>query len=306
MKIVLVGPKTNSSNHYDGIVWNYYLPLKSLGHEVFLLNTLVGDNNTRLQTIIDEKEPDLIFTILTGEGITAEPLRTIKHCTDNTEIVTFNLFCDDSWRFEQYSSKKCHNFNFVGTTEPNCLEKYKNIGYNNVILTQWHANDDLYSIEPNKNKIIDVAHIGALYPDREKQVKYLKANDIDVQVFSGVSFDHMIDIMSQSLIVLSFSRNPNDKEGKTQMKQRPFEIAATGALALIEYHNGMENYFESNREAVYFENEASLLLKLKKLLDRPAVALNLSKRGHEKYRAKHTSRLVLESLLSRIMNGDNQ
>ena len=59
--------------------------------------------------------------------------------------ITIHWFCDDHWRFEKYSSKIAHNFDFICTTAESVISKYKTIGISGrVIKTQWACNNELY------------------------------------------------------------------------------------------------------------------------------------------------------------------
>lgn len=301
MKIILIGPRT-FNGYIDGIVWNVQLPLQSLGHEVFLLDTTKGDNDRRLDDLVESVKPDLIFAILSC-GDTApffEPVSTIEKYTEQG-IKTFNWFADDIWRFDNFSSEVCHKFTCCSTTEPAYIEKFKDIGYDNITVANWHCNEDLYAHHrvDGVNQY-DVTFIGKLYPDRKKYIDFLQANGIEINVLSNLSFESMINVLATSRICLSFTSNPNASDGKTQMKGRIFEILASGALLLTEYHEGLEEFVEENREAVFFRNEKELTQKLKKLLDKPQVVSKLSKQGFERYLRDHTSKQRFTELLEWI------
>lgn len=302
MKIVLIGPRTVNGN-LDGIVWNFQLPLQSLGHKVFLFDVIKGDNDSRLQKLIDKEKPDLLFSILVAgfKKPHFEPIDTIKKYTDLGTIKTFNWFADDVWRFSNFSIKECRNFFCCSTTEPRYVEKYKESGYENIILANWHANEDLYSDHRDDKYLeFDISFIGNLYPARKEYVQYLVDNGVNVNVCSNLSFEQMIYTMSNSLISLNFSSNPNAQDNATQMKGRLFEILGTGSLLLTEYHESIEEFVEENREAVFFKTKEELLSKVKKLLDQPEVALRLAKSGFERFQKEHSSHVRLQHLLETI------
>lgn len=302
MKIILIGPRT-VNGHLDGIVWNYQLPLQSLGHEVFLLDILKGENDKRLKELVEETDPDLIFSILTTgfKYPNWEPVETIKKYTEDSDIVTFNWFADDVWRFDSFSSEMCFNFNCCSTTEPSYLEKYNEIGYENITVANWHANRDLYSFHRDEHHLkYDISFIGRPNRSRQLYIQHLLDNDIEVKAFYGLSFEQMIQVMSDSLISINFARNQNAADNATQMKGRMFEIVSTGSLLLTEYHEGIEDFFEENKEAVFFRNEKELVNKVKKLLDKPDLALTLSKSGFNRFLAEHSSQQRLKGLLEWI------
>ena len=108
--------------------------------------------NYKLDIVTDKKDfdkiinlfqPDLIFSIVCGDkNVTPyEPLEQIKEITKKGNIKTFNWFCDDTWRFDNFSKYICSYFNICSTPELSYINKYKNIGYNNILIGQWHVNE---------------------------------------------------------------------------------------------------------------------------------------------------------------------
>lgn len=296
MKIILVGPRVYNGL-IDSLIWNYQLPLQALGHEVCLLDTTLQNNTERLEKLVEEFTPDLIFSILScGAGPPHfEPVEVIKKITEEGKITTFNWFADDVWRFGNFSSNVCWNFTACSTTEPAYVEKYKEIDYDNIVEANWHANSDLYSNFARTIKH-DVTFIGTPYGDREEYIKFLRDSGIHINVCSGLSFEQMIATTSNSLICLNFSVNPNKPE-TTQMKSRPFEIAACNSLIVSQHHPGLEKYFEENKEIVFFDSKEELLNKLQKLLANRHIALRLSEAGFARYSRDHTSKRRLKDLL---------
>jgi len=280
-KIILVGPRV-VNGHLDNIVLNFQLPLQSLGYEVVLLDTTRAANNERLHDLVT----------------------AIKQYTDEGKIKTFNWFCDDSYRFESFSSQMCHNFHMCSTPEPSRVQDYIDLGYETIVHANWHANEDLYSDfrYPENNIKFGVSFIGSVngYPSREKYLRYLIDNGVEVVVPQNVPHEQMVQLMAHSLISLSFSRNPNALGHPTQMKGRMFEIPACGSMLLSEYHEGIEDCFKENKEAVYFRNEQELLVKLKSLLDSPEKALKIARNGYERYKADHSSQKRLATLMDKI------
>jgi spore maturation protein CgeB len=300
MKILLVAPKFYNSN-IDISYWNFYFPLKDLGHEVKFFDTSFLSQETNFQSVYDEFKPELIFVMPTGDKNISpyENLEHINEITQSEECTTFCWFSDDIWRFNNWSSKICHNFNYCSTTEPSYIEKFKSeANYNNIILSGWHTNPDLYSIYAGAPKTIDISFIGALYGDRLETLTYLHENGLDVKVFKGLSFEDMLKTMSTSKISLSFMRNPNGNE--LQMKARPFEIAAANSCLITEYNKDLELYFTKNKEFLSFKSKEELLVLLKKVLDNPRWIVNIAARASERYRQDHTSQQRLASILEAI------
>jgi spore maturation protein CgeB len=266
MKIILIGPRSLVKARFDSIVWNFLFPLQSLGHNTKLFDTTkYGD--LELKNLINSFKPDLLFCILTGEehfGY-SEPWATIAEETKKGSVKTFNWFADDSWRWENWSSKVYQNFFACSTTEIDCVQKYKDLGYENIFYTNWHANPDLYS-DLKVVKKFDISFIGSLYDDRAQKIQYLFDSGIEVNCFSGLSFEEMVWVMASSKISLSFSQNPNDPKKRPQSKQRPYEILAAGSFPLCEYNPSL---LEDFKGALTFGNEISLEKFSRLLLEKP-------------------------------------
>lgn len=81
--------------------------------------------------------------------------------------------------------------------------------------------------------------------DRLNGLRALLRNDIDVSVGRGLSHEEMAQKMCQSKVGINFSKNFNGgskDDAITQMKARPFEIAAANSLVFTEYHEGIEEF----------------------------------------------------------------
>ena len=301
MKILLVAPRTTNirSATFDYVVWNFLLPLKTLGHQVEFYDTYLTTKDKFLPKV-EEFEPELIFCILTGDpGFGRnEPWDELEAITDEGKITTFNWFCDDAWRFDDWSCEKAATFTAVSTTEPHLVSEYHNLGYENVRYFNWHSNESLYSI-PNCPNQYDITFVGSMYGDRTRILSEVIALHPElenrIKVFSKVSFEEMIYLMNMSKISLSFAQNPNGP--CKQMKGRMFEIPATNSLMVTEYTQGIEKSYEPNKEAVFFENSKELGSKLIKLLSNNIVRSSIADAGFARYQKDHTSEKRLGELL---------
>ena len=192
MKIILVCNKTLPSKNgrfVDPISYDYvYKNFKKLGHSVTFYDTVEEQKESLLEITLRIK-PDLIFCCMTGDKYLTpyEPWEDIKYITKNNLSKTFNWFCDDAWRFDSFSSKVCWYFHFCSTPEKYCIEKYKKIGYKNIMLGFWHADAELFN--ENVEKDIDVSFCGQLHSNREQFISYLRGEGIDVKHFSGITAD---------------------------------------------------------------------------------------------------------------------
>ena len=309
MKILLTTNKTllnlvTGKTWVDGGYYNTYLPLKDMGHDVYFWDTYNPDEPDYLK-VVDQFQPDLIFCCVTGDPrITPyeiNALEVISDITENSNIKTFNWFCDDTWRFDSFSSKACWFFNACSTPEPDYVEHYKQIGYENIIVGGWHTNQNFYP-KQKVEKIYDITFIGQINNlDRKNYIDHLRNNGLRVEAFHGLSHEEMMSVLCQSKIGINFSKNYNGRPIRTQMKLRPFEIAAaTGTMVLSEYHHGLEYFFDINKEIVCFTNAEEMLQKATALLNDDALRKKIALNGNKRFISEHSSHKRMEYILKEI------
>ena len=298
MKILLTLNKTYR-DQIDGGYWYVYLPLKQLGHEVYFYDT-VNPAEKDYSKIINDFKPDLIYCCFTGnKHITPyEPWEEVKKETESGRTKTFNWYCDDSWRFDDFSSVTCRHFNVCSTPDPHFIERYRQIDYNNIIAGIWHANVDLYNNMSFENKDIDISFVGALTPSRKT---FFETCQLPIQTTSGVTQEKMLEFHSRSKIGINLSTNDNDLFKKTQIKQRIFEIPAAQSLLFTQYHKGIEEFFEVDKEIVTFKTMEECKEKAKFLLKNDRLVEKIAYNGHKRFLAEHESKVRLPKILEKVM-----
>jgi len=304
MKIILVAPKSISRHResniplrFDYAFWNFYLPLNALGHEThFFDSSIHGD--AELKELIERIKPDLLFCVMTGSPYYCpqEPWETIEQETVSGRTKTFNWFCDDSWRFDSFSSQACHKFNYCSTPEKQYVQKYKDIGYDNIMYATWHSNSDVYS-DQGCTRYRPAAFVGSTRGDRNEYISALKSAGHHVFTPEGTSMEDMVWAYSTSLIGLNFSKNSTGSG--TQMKARMFEVPATGAALVTEYTPDLENCFEIGKEILTFTNKEELVDCVTQLKN-TSFREELTKKGYDRYRSDHESKIRLSSVLKKI------
>lgn len=299
MKILLTTNKTYR-NFPDTGYWYVYRPLQELGHEVYWYDT-VDPKEKDYDKIIEKFKPDLIFCCVTGDGhITPyEPWESIKRETRSGRTTTFNWFCDDTWRFVDGSNIVCHHFHICSTPEPTYINKYKEAGYNNIILANWHANSAYYPCLPFDNKDIKISFIGAPNAIREHFFN-TAAPYVDITQVFGLTQEELFETYCRSQIGLNLSFNANDPEGKTQMKQRLFEITAGQGLLFTQNHIGLEEFFVADKEMITFESIEEFIAKAQFLLKNPSIVEKIATNGHQRFLAEHDSKVRLEKTIEQI------
>jgi spore maturation protein CgeB len=228
LKVLFCGLKYEYGKSTAGLSFeyqNFYEVLKNMpGVEASLFAvdermTEVGRDalNAYLIKEVEDAKPDLLFCFLFTEEIKKE---TIEYITKKTKTKTFNWFADDHWRLPIFSRYWAPLFTMVSTTDSEAVKKYKSLGINNVIKTQWAANTFMY--RPRKDAEFnaegrgsyDITFVGKNYGNREEYIEALKAAGLPAVGFGGgwgggrVSQEQMLEIFSFSKINLNFTESP--------------------------------------------------------------------------------------------------
>lgn len=299
MKILFVANKTlprEGKNRIDSGYWNFYIPLLELGHSVCFYDT-INPTERNFNKVVEKFNPDLIFSIACGnKGVTPyEPLEEIKQITLKGNIKTFNWFCDDTWRFDNFSKQVCNYFTSCSTPERSYINKYKEIGYNNILLGQWHINENY--IVNSYQKQFEVGFCGGLSNERVQILNSIKSN---IAVFSGCCYESMFELYSLSKIGFNMTVNYNDPQNKRQMKQRLFEIPCAGSLMVTENVENLEEFFAPNDEIITYENTEEACDKIKFYLNNDSERQSIAFKGQQRFVKEHTSKIRLQKIIEEI------
>ncbi|XOB40747.1 MAG: glycosyltransferase [Candidatus Nealsonbacteria bacterium] len=281
-------------------------------------------NQQLLETVYQEK-PDLCFFFLFEDEIKKEVIREI---TEKNRSITFNWFADDHWRFDNYSKYWIPYFNWMVTTDSKALAKYQNIGFNNVIKSQWACNYFLYK-PLNLPKIYDVTFVSQPHGNRKKVVEKIKEAGIDIKCWGQgwpegrISQEEMIKIFSQSKINLNLTKSSGVMNWKTlakiflrrrhdasirpcnprewidnfksilgrrreQIKGRNFEIPGCRGFLLTSGADNLAEYYRDGKEIVIYKDTKDLIDKIRYYLIHDEEREAIAKVGYEKTLRDHT------------------
>ncbi|GEM_PF-707748 len=301
-------PKRGPSYEYN----YFFKTLSDIAQDVRLFDFGPYLQNTdQLQTDIlraaEEYNPDLIFFTLYQDQFSFKTLDKLKG-----KYLTLNWFCDDQWRFDDFSSRYCHHFSYVVTTDPFALQKYERVGYRNAILSQWATREYRPNFDVNRVEYLyDVTFVGGINPFREWFVSQLQKRGVAIQAFGSgwpngrISYDQMNDIFQQSRINLNISNSKNfdlrfvtsswknfqsfrsTPKNKEQMKGRHFEIPAFGGFQLSNYVEFLEDHFVIGEEIAVYNTIDDLIDKIRYYLNDEELRRGLTVAGYERARTEH-------------------
>lgn len=215
---------------------NFHDSLVGMGHDLLHYDAVAGakrlgavKNTQRLREIVDAEKPDLLFSVLFTDELDRN---TFRHISDETTTPTVNWFCDDHWRFDDYSADWAPCFNHVVTTAASAVPKYHALKGAHAIKSQWAANPFTYRRDADAEMKHDVSFVGLPHGNRVAIIDVLKSAGLNVELF-GLGWGHgridqarMIEVFNTSRINLNLS-NSSTVQGR---RHRPADIEADPRL----------------------------------------------------------------------------
>lgn len=270
-----------------------------------------GRSNEEIQEIVistaNKINPDMIFFILQKDQIQS---RTLKQLKENHYFIV-NWFGDDHWRFDSFSKFYANYFDACITTHKFSIDKYKLIGQNNIIKSEWASLASEIDYQNIEYKY-DVSFVGSANAYRKWFVKKLESKGIKVHCFGDrwdngkISYEQMEAIFSSSKINLSISNSTqydvryllskprniintlrNPKAG-SHVKARNFEIPTHGGFQITEYAPCLEDYFDLGKDVICYKDidDAEMLIKYYLYHDKEREMIKCS--GVQRARKSHT------------------
>ncbi len=156
----------------------------------------------------DRVKPDLIYFQLMRNEVRNETLDALK-----SKWLTVNLFCDDQWRFEDYSRFVAPHLGASITVDKFKVDGYRDLGCR-VLRSQWGSPRYVRGLDPSKaDYLYDVSFIGGRNATREWTVRALAKAGIQVACFGHgwpngrVDIPKMEEIFYRSKINLNLSNS---------------------------------------------------------------------------------------------------
>lgn len=303
----------------------FYSGLKQITEDVypFWYDEYLSDKTELQKKVIeytDKIKPDIVFFVLMKDEFFFETLDYL-----GSKYRTVNWFCDDQWRFDDFTRYYAPHFSYSITTDKFAFDKYKKEGYRNVILSQWGAFESNKNIDFDKIEYAyDVSFIGMISGYRKWIINKLIKNGIKVECFGSgwangqVSYEKMKNIIMSSKINLNISNSViydiryvfsspkslyeyfRSKKRIEQIKARNFEIPALGGFQLTNYAVSLEDNFKIGEEVAVYSAIEDLLLQINYFLrnenKRKEIMINGFKRAANKYNYFNRLKEVFEKI----------
>jgi spore maturation protein CgeB len=242
--------------HMPGVVADYF------AFDEILQQAGRNGMNEQLIRKVEETRPDLLFCFLLTEELKKE---TIEYITKKTSTKTFNWFADDHWRFHIFSKFWAPLFTAVGTTDSQTVMKYKKLGMNHVVHTQWAINPYLYYPKPvrEQDNHYDITFVGQNYSIRQKYLTALEKQGLPVVAY-GTGWPTGRIPQEQGAVIWSSSKvNLNFTEGNYDTPKAFAKLAAKLVvkkelgkykLNIHQAHNNMRSVLSVRRRQIKSRN----------------------------------------------------
>lgn len=303
---------------------NFRSALDGMGHEVIAFDFLAREQavgreamNAELRALAEQAEPDVAVFFLFKEEVATSTIEAIR-------APTVNWFADDHWRFDDFTRHFAPSFDWSVTTDAESLGKYRALGYERVILSQWACNRYAYD-RVTDELAYDVTFVGQPHGGREKIVSTLQQAGFPVRCWGygwpngRVDHDEMVRIFASSAINLNLSnsstmpwtprmragalvrgRRPWSPKRRSQIKGRTFEVPGSGGFLLTEDVPHLDTYFDIGHEIATFDSDSDLTKQVRYWLEHPDERAAVADAGYRRVRAEHTYDHRFQAIFSRM------
>jgi spore maturation protein CgeB len=252
---------------------------------------------------------DLFFSYFYSAYVDPDAIREIGRMG----IATVNWYCNASYQFDLVA-EIAPAYDFCLVPERFRLDDYRRVGAN-PIYCQEAANPNVYR-PLDVPQEFDVTFVGQRYGNRPMYLRRLVESRIDVRAWGPrwdeqawrarsradeelarraggpLSDDQLVAMYSRSRVSLGFSAVAHvPKDGSPPIKQvrlRDFEAPMSGAFYLVERFDELAEFFEPDREVVFFEDEDDLAEKAAYYLRHGRERRRIRDAGMRRAREEHT------------------
>lgn len=279
--------------------------------------------NRLLLEVVKKYNPDLVFFSIFKEEFDKDTIRKISRKT-----LTINWFCDDLWRFDNYVKDWVFCFNWITTVTENLVNRYKSIGFNKVIFSQFASNPRIYK-KLSLSKKLDISFIGETHSNRKRLVKEIIKRGIDINTWGKgwkngtVEFKNMLQVFNQTKINLNFTDTSFSfpygrflpwfaqpkfiEENKSKViNGRLFEILSCGGFILTGDAPNLQRYFKIGEEIEVYYNFEDLVEKIQYYLKNDSKRKKIAMAGYKRVLKDHTYKKRFLDIFKKIGLVSNQ
>jgi spore maturation protein CgeB len=263
---------------------------------------------------------DLFFSYFYAAHCRPEVIREIRALG----VATMNWYCNASYQFHLVRDlAPAHDWCLV--PERDRLDDYRAAGAR-PIYVQEAANPTVYH-PVDAPRRYDLTFCGSCYGDRPDLATAVADADLDLRIFGpgweawaartrvdearlasrakrlfrapprrpavgpALSDDEMIRLYSESQVSLGFSscgETHRTKQRILQVRLRDFEAPMCGAFYLVEYMRELADFFEEDKEMVFYRDRRELVDKARFYLANDDARTRIAQAGRRRALAEHT------------------
>ncbi len=302
-------PGVNKAGFFERLFWKLKLPLDLIGV------------NKKIRQAVKSGKFDIVW-IEKGNTIWPKTLRFIKKNQPQAKLVSVSE--DDM--YAKHNRSLYYNFGLkyydvIFTTKVYNLTELKLLGAKRTELFLDSYDENVHrpmnlSDEDIKNFACDVGFIGSFENDRAEKMLYLAEQGIKIVVWGNgwnnwvgknqnliiknqpLYSDDYAKAISATKVNLCFLRKIN----RDEVTSRSVEIPACGGFMIAERTKRHKEFFEENKEAVFFDSNEELYEKIKKYLVNDEARCKISEAGRIRciksgYSIKNQLQIIIQKLI---------
>ncbi len=302
IKVLFAGRKFSNGSAargYDYCWWNLYHALQhfeNLQVQFFDFATEaqqrgVAGMSDRLTDIVHRENPDLLlytpFDYKTD--VLYDSMRSITDLTDTQTIIWIDY---DQYTFENYGQLWGRCADYIVITSNEAVSKYQRAGLGHkVIKSQWAFNPFTYN-SLTFPRTRDVSFVGLENGNRSEVIGNMRQKGLAVETF-GFGWPASMDIPLQDMVRIFNQTKVNLNIGESfsavqQIKRRNFEVPGCRGFLLTTPAEGIQEYYEPDKEVVIASSLEELLDKSRYYLVHEREREIIAQRGYERTLAEHT------------------
>ena len=277
--------------------------------------------NEKIKEAAKKENYDIIW-IEKGNTIKPSTLRFIKFRLPSAKLISLSeddMYAPHNHTF--YYKWGLRYYDIVFTTKVYNLEELKKIGAQKTKLFLDAYDETLHkplslSKEDRSEFGCDVGFIGTFEEDRAQKILYLAQNGIKVTVWGNgwsdwvgkhenlivknqpLYGDDFVKAINATKINLCFLRKMN----RDEVTSRSVEIPACGGFMLGERTKRHSDFFEEDKEAVFFDSVDELYEKVKRYLSDEAARKQIAEAGRKKcFKSGYSMKIQLDKMIKIII-----
>lgn len=273
--------------------------------------------------LVKKFQPEFVFTIL---GVYFPTAVVDELCGMGIKTA---IWCVD----DPYDLDMCKQliywYDYVFTTERECLQLYRRLGARKVIYLNFGTEVGTYFPENVPEKYAsDLCFVGSPYPGRVKLIRQIVRDVPEVKIkVVGPGWENFlndgIEVIGKSVVPaevrkfyngakinLNFHRASREHiSGETlnsmgveatSPNSRTFDISACRAFQIVDYRPGLKTYFQLEEELVTFQTPEELVAKINHYLAAETEREAIATRAYEKTLKKYQLSMSLKQMLTTV------